>query len=163
MTIGLIPDGIHVHPAMVKLIWHMTGDDRLNLVTDAMAALGMGDGIYNLGGFQVTVQGQIARLSDGTLAGSILSMDQALRNLLNFTGCAQAEAVRTITTTPATLLGISGRKGQIMPGYDADVVLLTPDFRVVATVVGGQLAYLDESAGLNLQRKGTGELPQPSA
>jgi N-acetylglucosamine-6-phosphate deacetylase len=161
VTIGLIPDGIHVHPALVKLIWHMTGDDRLNLITDSMAALGMGDGVYNLGGFKVTVQGRTATLSNGTLAGSILSMDQALRNLLNYTGCSQAEAVRTITTTPATLLGLSKHKGQIAAGYDADVVLLTPDFKVAATVIGGQMGYLDESAGLELRRKGTGELRVP--
>jgi N-acetylglucosamine-6-phosphate deacetylase len=161
VTIGLIPDGIHVHPSLIKLIWHMTGDDRLNLVTDAMAALGMAPGVYNLGDYKVTVSRKTATLSNGTLAGSILSMDQALRNLLNYTGCAQAEAVRTITTTPATVLGISDRKGQIAPGYDADVVLLTPDFRVMATVIDGRLAFQDEAAGLKLQRQGTGELRMP--
>lgn len=67
VTIGLIPDGIHVHPSLVKLVWHMTGDGRLNLVTDAMAALDMGDGVYNLGGFKVTVSGRTATLSEGTL------------------------------------------------------------------------------------------------
>jgi N-acetylglucosamine-6-phosphate deacetylase len=162
VTIGLIVDGIHVHPALVKLVWHMTGDDRLNLVTDAMAGLGMGDGVYNVGGYKATVSGRRATMSNGTLAGSLLSLDRGLRNLLNYTGCSQAEAVRTITTTPATLLGISGKKGQIAPGFDADVVLLTPDFRVVATVIDGQIAYLDESAGLKVQRKGTGELRQPA-
>jgi N-acetylglucosamine-6-phosphate deacetylase len=162
VTIGLIPDGIHVHPALVKLVWHMTGDDRLNLVTDAMAGLGMGDGVYNVGGYKATVRGRTAILNNGTLAGSLLSLDRALRNLLNYTGCSQAEAVRTITTTPATLLGISRRKAQIVPGFDADVVLLTPDFRVVATVVEGQVAYMDETAGLQLQRKGTGELRLPA-
>lgn len=162
VTIGLIPDGIHVHPALVKLVWHMTGDDRLNLVTDAMAGLGMGDGIYNMGGYKAMVSGRSAVLANGTLAGSLLSLDQGLRNLLNYTGCSQAEAVRTITTTPATLLGISNRKGQIAPGYDADVVLLTPAYQVVATVIEGQVAYLDESAGLKPRRKGTGELRLPA-
>jgi N-acetylglucosamine-6-phosphate deacetylase len=161
VTIGLIPDGLHVHPALIKLIWHMTGDDRLNLVTDAMAALDEGDGVYQMGGFEVTVKGKMAMLSNGTLAGSLLSMDEALRNLFNFTGCSQAEAVRTITTTPATLLGVSDRKGQIAPGFDADVVVLTPDFRVVATVIAGQLVYLDETASLKLRRMGTGELHLP--
>lgn len=161
VTIGLIPDGIHIHPALIKLIWHMAGDGRLNLVTDAMAALGMPPGVYNLGDFQVTVSGGRATLSNGTIAGSIMSMDGALRNLLNYTGCSQAEAVRTITTTPATLLRIAGHKGQIAPGYDADLVLLTPGFQVMATVIDGQLAYQDESAGLELRRQGTGELSVP--
>ena len=102
VTIGLIADGVHVHPSLVKLIWHMTGSNRLNLVTDGMAALGMPPGDYGLGDYKVTVTGEKATLSNGTLAGSILSMDQALRNLLNYTGCSQAEAVRTITTTPAS-------------------------------------------------------------
>jgi N-acetylglucosamine-6-phosphate deacetylase len=162
VTIGLIADGIHVHRALVKLIWHMTGDARLNLVTDAMAAMGLGDGVYHLGDYKVTANGRRATLSNGTLAGSTLSLDQALRNLLNYTGCSQAEAVRTITTTPATLLGIAGKKGQIATGYDADLVLLTPDFRVVATVIDGQMAYLDEAAGLTVRRKGTGELRLPA-
>ncbi len=141
VTIGIIADGRHLHPSLVKLIWHMTGDGRLNLVTDAMAALGMSDGTYFLGDYRVTVNNGFATLPDGTLAGSILSIDQALRNLLNLTGCSQAEAIRTITTTPATLLGLSDHKGQIAPGYDADIVVLTPDFHVVATIINGKLAY----------------------
>jgi N-acetylglucosamine-6-phosphate deacetylase len=141
VTIGLIADGRHVHPSLVKLIWHMTGDGRLNLVTDAMAALGMADGTYFLGDYRVLVENGMATLPDGTLAGSILSLDQGLRNLLNLTGCSQAEALRTITTTPATLLGLSHRLGQIAPGYDADMVVMDPEFSVVATIIKGKLAY----------------------
>jgi N-acetylglucosamine-6-phosphate deacetylase len=163
VTIGMIADGLHIHPALIKLIWHMTGDGRLNLVTDAMAALGVPAGVYHLGDLEVTVSGKKATLSNGTIAGSITAMDGALRNLLNYTGCSQAEAVRTITTTPATVLGMANRKGQIAPGYDADVVLLTPDFRVAATLIDGQIAYQDEAAGLQLRRQGTGELRAPEA
>ncbi len=141
VTIGLIADGRHVHPSLVKLVWHMTGATRLNLVTDAMAALGMADGNYLLGDYRVTVENGQATLADGTLAGSVLSLDQALRNLLNLTGCSQAEALQTITTTPATLLGLSDRLGQIAPGYDADMVVLDPEFSVVATIIKGKLAY----------------------
>jgi N-acetylglucosamine-6-phosphate deacetylase len=141
VTIGLIPDGLHVHPSLVKVIWQLAGDGRLNLVTDAMAALGMGDGNYSLGNFDVHVTGNQARLDDGTLAGSILSMDQALRNLIDYTGCSPAEALQTITTTPATLLGLDRQKGQIDPGFDADLVLLRPDFRVHTTIVSGRVVY----------------------
>jgi len=146
VTIGLIPDGLHVHPALIKIIWQMTRDNRMNLVTDAMAALGMPSGSYNLGSYEVQVKNNQATLHDGTLAGSLLSLDQALRNLLKFTGCSPAEAMRTITSTPATLLGLSGSKGQITPGYDADLVLLSPDFQVMATFVGGHMVY--RQAGL---------------
>jgi N-acetylglucosamine-6-phosphate deacetylase len=150
VTIGVIVDGRHLHPSIIKLIWHMTGDGRLSLVTDAMAALGMADGTYFLGDYRVTVQNGFATLPDGTLAGSILSLDQALRNLLNLTGCSQAEAVRTITTTPATLLGLADHKGQIAPGYDADIVVLTPDFHVVATIIKGRLAYRKDMPDWNM-------------
>ncbi|MBE2200894.1 MAG: N-acetylglucosamine-6-phosphate deacetylase [Anaerolinea sp.] len=138
-TIGLIPDGLHVHPALVKLVWQTAGA-RLNLVTDAMAALGAAPGAYQLGDFTVTVDETSARLADGTLAGSILSLDAALRNFIQFTGCTLAEALATITTTPAQLLGLAGRKGHIAPGCDADLVLLTPDLQVVKTFVNGRSA-----------------------
>jgi len=145
VTVGLIPDGIHVHRSLIKLIWLIAGDGRISLVTDAMAALGMPPGTYSLGDSKVTVTRKEARLADGTLAGSVLSLDRALRNLINFTGCSPADALRTVTTTPATLLGLSRRKGQIAPGFDADLVLATPDFTVVATIVAGQVAYRSES------------------
>jgi N-acetylglucosamine-6-phosphate deacetylase len=141
VTVGLIADGVHVHPALVKLVWQLVGNGRLNLVTDAMAALGMPAGAYPLGNFQVTVDGTSACLSDGTLAGSILSLDVALRNLMTFAGCSLAEALPAMTTTPFALLGLGQRKGQIAPGYDADFVLLTPDLTVICTIVAGQIVY----------------------
>jgi len=140
-TVGLIVDGIHIHPAMVDLVWQVLGSRRLTLVTDAMAALGMSPGRYVLADLDVIVDGTSVRLSDGTLAGSILSLDTALRNLMLFTGCSLDEALTTITTTPAALLGMSGRKGQVAPGYDADLVVLTPDLRVAMTIVGGSVVY----------------------
>lgn len=141
VTVGLIADGVHVHPALVKLVWQLVGNGRLNLVTDAMAALGMPAGAYPLGNFQVTVDETSARLSDGTLAGSILSLNVALRNLMTFAGCSLTEALPAVTTTPFALLGLGQRKGQITPGYDADFVLLTPDLTVVCTIVAGQIVY----------------------
>ncbi len=141
ITVGLIADGIHSHPAIVKLVWQILGPGRLNLVTDAMAALGMAPGVHLLGDFEVTVDGTSARLADGTLAGSVLSLDQALRNLIAFTGCSLSEALATVTTTPARLLGLAHERGRIAPGYVADLVLLTPDLHVQTTVVAGEVAY----------------------
>jgi N-acetylglucosamine-6-phosphate deacetylase len=140
VTVGMIPDGIHVHPMLVKLIWDAIGN-RLNLVTDAMAALGMSPGVYDLGDYQVTVTADRATLSDGTLAGSIVGLDAGIRNLMAFTGCSLSEALPTITTTPARLLGLDGYKGKIAVGYDADLVLLTTDLRVVTTIVAGEIVY----------------------
>lgn len=143
-VVGLIADGVHTHPAMVDLAWKALGSRRLNLVTDAMAALGMPPGTQRLGDFDVFVDGVSARLGDGTLAGSILSLDQALRNLIAFTGCSLAQALPTITRTPAAALGLAGERGSLVPGYRADVVLLDDALHVVATLVGGRVVYASE-------------------
>jgi N-acetylglucosamine-6-phosphate deacetylase len=141
LTVGLIPDGIHVHPAMIELVWAAKAGTRLSLVSDAIAALGMPPGSYLIGDQTIIVSQQDSRLTDGTLAGSILSLDVALRNLITFTGCPLSDALATVTTTPATVLGLSDHRGQIAPGYLADLVLLTPELEVVLTIVAGEVVY----------------------
>jgi N-acetylglucosamine-6-phosphate deacetylase len=141
VTVGLIPDGLHIHPALVALVRKLAGPDRLNLVTDAMAAMGMAPGEYALGDYRVTVDGNSARLADGTLAGCVLSLDAILRAYRSFTGASLAEALASVTTTPARLLGLAERKGQVSPGFDADLVLMTPDLYIVETFVGGKSVY----------------------
>jgi N-acetylglucosamine-6-phosphate deacetylase len=138
---GMIVDGIHAHPAVVDLAWQLLGNTRLTLVTDAMAALGMPPGKHILGDFDVIVDQTSARLADGTLAGSVLSLDTALQNLIAFTGCSLEEALPTVTTTPARLLGLANSRGQIAPGYTADLVLLTPELNVHTTIVKGKPVY----------------------
>ena len=138
---GLIPDGLHVHPAIIDLIWRSLGPERLTLVTDAMGALGMSPGRYQLGDFEVHVDDATARLSDGTLAGSIITHDACLRNIITFTGCSLSEGLQTLTTTPAAALDMAAQKGSLAPGHDADLVLLTPDLSVAKTIVGGQIVY----------------------
>jgi len=137
---GIIPDGIHAHPAMVRLAWQMKGPHGLNVVTDAMAALGMPPGVYRLNDFDVTVTETEARLADGTLAGSVLDMETAVRNLIQFTGCTLSEATAAVTSTPARLLGLPDR-GQIAPGFIADAVLLNHDLRVDLTITHGNITY----------------------
>ena len=144
VTVGLIADGIHTHPAMVKLVWQALGPRRLNLVTDAMAALGMPPGKHLLGDYEVDVDGVTCRLADGTLAGSILSMDEALRNLIALAGCALEQALQTITTTAARAIGLEHERGQIAPGFVADLALLSPDLRVRGAFVAGDLVYTAE-------------------
>lgn len=141
ITVGLIADGIHVHPGLIKLIWAMKGSAGLNLVSDAMAALGRTPGNYLLNEFQVTVTETDCRLADGTLAGSILPLDQALRNLISFTGCSLPEALATVTSTPARLLGIDHERGRITEGAIADMLLLTPDLQVHTTIAAGKVIY----------------------
>ncbi len=140
-VVGLIPDGIHVHPAVVQMIWSLKGPQGTNLVSDAMAALGMPPGTYALNDFAVAVTEQDCRLPDGTLAGSILPIDAALRNLIAMTGCSLPDALATCTTTPAKLLGIADERGDIAPGMIADLLLLTPELEVQTTIAAGNIVY----------------------
>lgn len=142
-TIGLIVDGEHVHPELVKLVWRLVGNGRLNLVTDAMAALGMPPGRYTLGDYEVIVDETTARLPSGTLAGSLLRLDTAVRNLITYTGCTLADALPTVTRTPADLLGLR-QKGRVAPHCDADLLLLTPDLQVHTTFIAGRIVYQKE-------------------
>ena len=137
LTAGLIADGIHVHPIAVAAAWRALGPSRLSLVTDAVAALGRPPGRFPLGGRTVTLGDDGVRLDDGTLAGSALALDEAVRNLIAFTGCSPAESIATVTATPARVLGLP-RKGTVAPGFDADLTLLTADLRVATTFVGGR-------------------------
>ncbi len=141
LAVGIIPDGVHVHPAIVALAWRAKGPKRLNIVTDAMAALGMPPGRYMLADQEVIVTERDARLVSGTLAGSVLPMDAALRNVVAFTGCSLPEALQTITSTPADLLGMGQLRGRIIPGAFADLVMLTPDLYVGLTMVEGKTLY----------------------
>lgn len=140
VTCGLIADGIHVHPAMVKLAFQIKRASGLTLVTDAMAAMGMPPGRYHLSDREVIVDRTSARLADGTLAGSVLRMDQAVRNAVEFTQCSPGEAITMATATPARLLSLE-RKGRIAPGCDADVVILDESLHVTHTLVAGQVVY----------------------
>jgi N-acetylglucosamine-6-phosphate deacetylase len=141
LMFGLIVDGVHIHPTLVDFIWRLSGAERLVLVTDAMAALGMPPGEYQLGGQDVIVDGDSARLKTGILAGSILPHNTALRNLIAYTDCALAEALAGFTTNPAKLLGLENEIGRIAPGYRADMVLLTPDLEVAQTFVDGETVF----------------------
>ena len=141
MTVGFIADGVHTHRSIIALVWKMLGPRRMSLVTDAMAALGMPAGQHRLGDYDVVVDATSARLADGTLAGSILELDQALRNLIEITGCSLSEALETMTSTPARLLGLDHERGRIAPGYAADLVLLSRELRVDTTIAAGEIAY----------------------
>jgi len=138
---GIIVDGRHVHPEIVALAFRTLGPDRLYLITDAIATAGMGPGEYPLATRRVYLEEGVPKLEDGTLAGSILSMDEALRNVLAFTGCTLPEAVRMAAVTPARLVGEGGRKGRLAFGYDADATVLSPEFSVEAVYRGGTRVY----------------------
>jgi N-acetylglucosamine-6-phosphate deacetylase len=138
---GIIADGLHVHPEMVGLAFRMLGPDRLCLVTDAIAAAGAPVGEYRLATRTVFSDGGVPRLGSGAIAGSVLTMSEAFKNILAFTGCTVAEAARMASTTPARLIGEGRRKGRLVPGYDADVTVLATDLSVEAVWRGGKPAY----------------------
>jgi N-acetylglucosamine-6-phosphate deacetylase len=137
---GLIVDGIHVDPTAVAMAWRALGPERTCLVTDAVAALGMPEGTLTLGGREIHVGPDGVRTPEGVLAGSNLTLDRAVRNLVAFTGCSAAEAISTVTTVPARLLGLADR-GRVEVGARADLVVLDGSLRPRRTIVGGRLVF----------------------
>ena len=137
---GIIPDGIHVHPTVVRLIWQSKGRHGTAIVTDSMAAMGMPPGAYRLADYDVVVDERSARLANGTLAGSIVTMDAAVRNMAAWSGAGLYEAALAASQTPASLLGLKN-KGRIAVGADADLILLDVEGRVHQTYTGGKLVF----------------------
>jgi N-acetylglucosamine-6-phosphate deacetylase len=139
---GIIPDGHHVHPAIIRLVARARGTEGLVVVTDSVASAGRPPGIYPWRGGTVHWDGETVRLADGTLAGSGLTPIEALRRFMRFTGLPLHKALPAMTTVPAGLLGEAGRLGRIEPGAHADLVLLTPELEVQTTLVNGEIQYL---------------------
>jgi N-acetylglucosamine-6-phosphate deacetylase len=130
VTLEIVNDGVHVHPEVVRMAF-AAAPGRVALITDAMAATGSADGDYRLGGLDVEVREGVARLAaGGSIAGSTLTLDDALRRAVLEVGIPVAEAVRAVTSTPAAAVGRSGDLGRLLPGYAADAVLLDADFTV---------------------------------
>ena len=125
----LIADGVHVEEAAMKLLLLAKGAAHITLVSDGLSATGMPDGKYTLGGFEVTVSGGVCRNAEGILAGSTLTLDRALRNIVAL-GISLSDAVRMLTLNPATLLGIEFKKGSLRVGADADILLLDEELHV---------------------------------
>lgn len=140
VTVGLIADGIHSHPASLRLTVAAKGTGGIALVTDMMSAAGMPPGRYALAGQHVNSDGASARLADGTLAGAIVTMDQAVRRMVRWAGLTPAAAIRMASETPARVLGLRDA-GTIVEGGAADLVLLDRTLHVRATIIGGRLAY----------------------
>lgn len=134
----MICDGLHLHPAIVRLLWKTKGPQRLVAITDSIMAAGLPDGNYHLGVNQVVVEKGDAKLaSDGTRAGSTLTQDRALRNLLSFTGLPLEEILPVLTENPAKLIGVYDRKGSIEDGKDADLVVLDEQNQVADVFLQG--------------------------
>ncbi len=134
----LICDGIHVHPSLVKLWWRAKGPDRAILITDGMAATGMPDGEYLLGGFPVQVANGKAT-ANGVLAGSVLTLDKALENFVSFTGVPVETALPLLTRNPAAMTGFAAASAPLSPGAPATFVILNSSGKLLNAVHHGQL------------------------
>jgi len=129
VTAELIADGVHVEEAAMRVLLQAKGPGGVILVSDGISATGMPDGKYYLGNFEVTVSNGVCRNAEGKLAGSTLTLDRALRNIVAL-GIPLADAVRMLTTNPAKLLGIEFKKGALRTGADADIVLLDQNLQI---------------------------------
>ncbi|MDN4075311.1 N-acetylglucosamine-6-phosphate deacetylase [Fictibacillus terranigra] len=139
VSVQAIVDNVHLHPAIVRLLYREKGPDKMVLITDALQAMGMGDGTYLFGGHEVNVSQGIATLSDGTLASSTVTMNEALKKTVE-SGIPLKDAVKMATETPANVLGMP-QKGRLIPGADADVVILNDRFEIVRTIIKGKTVY----------------------
>ena len=140
ITAELICDGVHVHPGMVRLAYAAKGAGAMMAITDGTAGAGLPRGSHAaLGGRAIRI-GDAAYLEDGTIAGSVLTMDQAFAALVRDIGLSLPDAARSCATTPARALGLS-EMGEITPGNAADLVVLDDDLRVVATCIAGSLVF----------------------
>ena len=149
VTCDIIPDLVHTHPSALELTYRLK-KDKLILITDAMRAGCMKNGLYDLGGQRVVVKEGKAELEDGTLAGSVLRLNEGLRKMVAHTSMSLVEAVKSVTEIPARKLGIS--KGELRRGYDADIVIFDEDFSIISTVVAGELKYTNDVSSSDLIR-----------
>ncbi len=141
VTVQIISDGHHLHPATVKMIQRNIGTDRCICITDGISAIGMPEGNYFYNGKEFRSKNGTARYLDGTLIGSTMSLRNIALKFRDFTMCSLEEAIRTVSEIPAKLLGVGNKKGTIATGYDADLVIFEEDFSIFATLVNGKVIY----------------------
>lgn len=137
----IIVDGVHSHPASVNIAYKQKGNEHMYLITDAMRAKGMKDGEYDLGGQNVIVKGKEARLASGALAGSILKMNDGLRNLMTFTNDSLENLWRVASLNQAKALKIDDTKGSLAIGKDADIVIANDEIEISKTIKAGTIHH----------------------
>lgn len=137
----LIADGVHVHPAAMRALVKMLGPERTVIITDALAGAGLSDATFEFAGQPAHVVHGAAHLDDGTITGSVLTMDQALRNILLMTGVSLPQAAGMLAFNPARSAQVAQRKGCLQAGYDADLTIFDQSMTLQATICRGKVAY----------------------
>ncbi len=141
LTVEVIADGIHIHPIVLKILTKIKDGEKIVLITDAMRAAGLKEGTYDLGGQEVIVTKGQARLKDRTLAGSVLTMDKAVKNMVTKVGIPLPKAIQMASFNPAKSIGVDDKKGSLEPGKDADIVILNKNLEAELTMVAGKIVY----------------------
>jgi N-acetylglucosamine-6-phosphate deacetylase len=137
----VITDGVHIHPAVLRMTYKILGPERFVTITDGIQALGLPDGRYVYNSMEYECKNGTPRYKDGTLIGTAVTLNDLLTRLMRFTQCSLSEAIRTVTANPAQALGLEKKKGSIALGYDADLVILEKDLSVNTTLVAGKIVY----------------------
>jgi N-acetylglucosamine-6-phosphate deacetylase len=147
MDVEVIGDGIHCPPALLKLIYKIKGTDRMALITDSMRAAGQPEGETSIlgslkNGTEVLIEDGVAKMPDRTsFAGSIATTDRLVRTIVERADVPLLDAVRMATKTPASIIGEAKRKGVLLPGKDADIVIFDEDIKIQKTIIGGEIIY----------------------
>jgi len=146
MDVEIIADGIHLPPPLLKLVYKIKGADRIALITDAMRAAGMGEGESILGsiehGLKVIVEDGVAKLPDRSgFAGSVATADRLVRTMVSMADVPMIDAIKMITATPARILGLSDKKGSLIVGKDADIVIFDNNINIEVTIIKGKIVY----------------------
>lgn len=140
-SVEVIADGVHLHPAILKMISKLKSVDNVNLISDCINAGGMSDGIYKLGELEVNVENGIARTNEGSLAGSTLTLEKAVQNMAKLADLDFRDAVQMASLSPAIFLEIESKKGSIKEGKDADLCVINNEGEVVMTIIEGDIVY----------------------
>jgi N-acetylglucosamine-6-phosphate deacetylase len=143
VTVEIICDGIHINPSVVRIIMKCKPPEKVAIITDSTIAAGLEDGEYYLWDRPITVRNSEARLNNGVLSGSTLTMEDAVKNMVNRFGIPLEDTIIMASDTPARIVGVSSRKGGISPGRDADIVFLDDSLNVRLTMVKGRVVYSD--------------------
>ncbi|NQT67736.1 MAG: N-acetylglucosamine-6-phosphate deacetylase [Actinobacteria bacterium] len=141
----VIADGFHVHPAVIKILVKAKSLDKIILITDAMRATSLGEGITELGGQKVVIKNSQARLEDGTLAGSIITMDKAIRIMVREVSVPLKNAIQMATLNPAKSIGIQNNKGSLEPGKDADIVIMGGNLEIETVIAKSKIVFRKNS------------------